>query len=49
MDGNDISDIWTSDSNISRVNESYIAGTSEYIWYVKVIHNVFSTLNVILV
>ena len=45
MDDNDISDIWTIDSNISRVNESFIiAKMSEYIWYVNVIHIVFYIL-----
>ena len=45
MDGSDISDIWTSDSYICR-EQPYIPGTSEYIWYVIVIHNVFYVLNV---
>ena len=31
---------WTCERT-ERVNESYIAGTIEYIWYVAVIHNVF--------
>ena len=54
MDENDISDILTSDrindewmSELNeRVNQSYIAGTNEYIWYVTAIHNVFYALNV---
>ena len=46
MDDRDISDIWTSDSNIWRVNESYIVGTSEYIWCVTVVHKVFYVFNV---
>ena len=40
-----ISDIWTRDTNIWRVNESYVAGTIEYIWYVTVLHNVIYILN----
>ena len=50
----DISNIWTSDSNIpqwtsaqnERVNKAYIVETSEYIWHVNVIHNVFYISNV---
>ena len=30
------------------MNEPYIAGPSEYIWYVTVIHYVFYILNVLL-
>ena len=37
MDGSDILDIWTSGYNSWLVNVSYIAGTSEYLWYVTVI------------
>ena len=33
-------DEWTSKQS-ERGNESYTAGTSEYIWYVSVIYNVF--------
>ena len=36
-----ILDIWTSDSNLWRVNEYYISETREYIWYVTTVHNVF--------
>ena len=40
VDDSDISETWTSDSNIWQVNELDIAGTSEYTWYATVIHNV---------
>ena len=51
IDESDVSDIWTSDSNIWLVNAHrserservqlyrYIAGTSEYIWYTTGIHS----------
>ena len=31
-----------------RIDEPYIAGTNEYIWYVAAIHSVFYILNVTL-
>ena len=54
MDENDISDRLASDrifdecmSELNeRVNQSYIAGTNEYIGHVTAIYNVFYALNV---
>ena len=46
MDDSDISDVWTSDSNIWLVSESYIVGASEYVWCVTVVHKVFYISNV---
>ena len=42
-----IYDGWTTDRS-ERVNESYIAGMSEYFWYVIVIHSTFYISNVTL-
>ena len=40
-------DEWTSDKS-EHANRMYIAGTSEYIWYVTLIYYVFYTSNVTL-
>ena len=48
MDDRDIPNTWMSDSNIGRVNPSYIAEMSEYIWYVTVIHNLLYILTLLL-
>ena len=38
---------WTTEQS-ERVKESYIAWTSEYVWYVTVIRHLFYVLNVTL-
>ena len=42
MYDNDISDVFTRSFNIWLLHSSYIAVTRSYIWYVTVIHNVFT-------
>ena len=42
MDNSDTSDIFTRSDNIWLVYSSYIAVTRSYIWYVTVIHTVFT-------
>ena len=36
-----ISDLWVSGSNAWQATGSYVVGTSKYIWYAILIHNIF--------